>query len=153
MRKSVMTALLVVVMAFWAHYATASEADLKSLSFEDLLALQDRIYAELMTRPEWTEVTVPAGVYEIGVDIPEGMWTITAEEHAWISIFIGKELDETRTYVTDDQYIWVTLTGKKSEYADPTTKDTASINLPNGYYFTCDGPVVFTKYTKPALGF
>lgn len=153
MRKSVIAALLVVVMAFGIHYAVFAETDLSSLSFEELLALQDKVYAELMNRPEWTEVTVPAGVYEIGMDIPEGMWTITAEKHAWVSIFIGQELDPTMTYITDEHYVWLTLTGKESEYANESTTDTASLNLPKGYFISIDGPVILSKHTKPDLEF
>lgn len=153
MRKSVISALLVVGLSVGIHYAAAADVDLHSLSFIELKSLQDQVYAEMLTRPEWTEVSVPAGVYEVGVDIPEGMWTITAEEHAWVSIFVGQEVDDTRSYITSEHYVWETITGKLSEYANETTTDTVSINLPNGYYISIDGPVVFTRYTKPALGF
>lgn len=153
MRKSVMATLLVVCLSFGSHYAKATDIDLSSLSFEQLLSIRDQVNAEMLTRPEWTEVSVPAGVYEVGVDIPEGMWTITAEEHAWISVFVGNEVDETRSYITSEHYVWETLTGKLSEFANETTNDTFTINLPKGYFISIDGPVVFTKYTKPALGF
>ena len=56
----------------------ASASDLKDLSFDELLALQKSVVAEIMSRPEWKEVTVPGGSWTVGVDIPEGAYCISA---------------------------------------------------------------------------
>jgi hypothetical protein len=46
------------------------------MSYDDLLALQNAVTAEIMGRPESKEVEVPAGQYTIGVDIPAGWYSV-----------------------------------------------------------------------------
>lgn len=53
--------------------------DLSSLSFEQLLDLKQKVTAEIVSRPEWKAVTVPAGEWIIGVDIPAGYYSMSAE--------------------------------------------------------------------------
>lgn len=55
-----------------------ADIDVSSMSFDELRALQQRINAELVTRPEWKQVTVPAGTWQIGTDIPAGFYSVTA---------------------------------------------------------------------------
>lgn len=50
--------------------------DLSGLSFDELAALSAQCQAEMMTRDEWQEVTVPQGNYRVGVDIPAGKWLV-----------------------------------------------------------------------------
>lgn len=57
---------------------SASAVDLSGMSFEELLFLRDQLTAEIMSRPEWKEVTVPAGKYMIGEDIPAGSYSVTS---------------------------------------------------------------------------
>lgn len=67
---------LLLCLVFVAGFAAAE--DLSSLSFEDLVALQRAVVAEIMSRPEWKEVTVPGGEWVVGVDIPAGVYCISA---------------------------------------------------------------------------
>lgn len=53
-----------------------STFDLSELSFDELAELSKRCQAEMMTRDEWQEVTVPQGNYRVGVDIPAGKWVV-----------------------------------------------------------------------------
>ena len=65
----------------------ASASDLKDLSFDELLALQKSVVSEIMSRPEWKEVTVPGGSWTVGVDIPAGSYCISAgEKGAYVTI-------------------------------------------------------------------
>ena len=54
--------------------------DLSEYSYDDLVLLRDIINEEIMTRPEWKEVTVPAGNWEVPADIPAGVYSIRATE-------------------------------------------------------------------------
>lgn len=65
-----------------------AEVDLASMSFDDLIALQKQLVAEIMSRPEWKEVTVPTGSWKIGDEIPAGTYSIsTASIMASIQIW------------------------------------------------------------------
>lgn len=55
-----------------------AEVDLSSYSYDQLLELNRQVQFEIMSRPEWKEVTVPMGNYVIGEDIPAGKYTLTA---------------------------------------------------------------------------
>lgn len=56
--------------------AAADSIDLSSMTFDQLVDLQKSISAEIVKRPEWKEVSVPAGNYIIGEDIPAGTYSI-----------------------------------------------------------------------------
>ncbi len=56
--------------------AIAETFDLSSLSFDQLRKLQQIVNQEIVSRPEWKEVTVPAGTWTVGEDIPEGSYSI-----------------------------------------------------------------------------
>ena len=65
------------------------------MSYDELKALQAQISAEIVTRPEWKEVTVPAGDWIVGEDIPEGTYSIRpVNASKYINIFVwGAEKD------------------------------------------------------------
>lgn len=74
-----MKKILSVILTFALLIPAAcfgEEIDLSGYSFAELAALRDRIQMEMMTRDEWQEVTVPAGLWEVGVDIPAGAWLV-----------------------------------------------------------------------------
>ena len=75
MRKFVCFALILCLLP-----VMALADDLSSMSFDDLMALRQQITAEIMSRPEWKEVTVPAGNWEVDKDIPIGFYSITATD-------------------------------------------------------------------------
>ena len=76
-----------------------AEVDLSSYSYDQLLDLNRQVQFEIMSRPEWKEVTVPAGIYVIGQDIPEGAYTLTlAAEDVYGTVFLwGHEKDDYDT--------------------------------------------------------
>lgn len=71
--KKLAAVLLTVVMLFSVAYA---DPDLSELTYDQLIALQQYITAEIMSRPEWKETTVPSGQWVVGVDIPVGTYCI-----------------------------------------------------------------------------
>ena len=156
--KEVLCLLLILALLLPA-FAVAEGVDLSALSFDQLVQLRDQIARELTTRPEWKEVTVPQGVWEVGVDIPEGHWVITAAPGCDTFLKISSLLDETGTRVKitiDSLYIAERLTSKSNRLFDDTkNKDSFDVILKSGWFVLVDdGSVVFTPFTgKPSLGF
>lgn len=81
--KKVLSILAVsVVLALLALPVFAENTlDLKSMTTEELAALQVAVNAELMNRNFATkEVIVPPGTYTIGVDIPAGDYSFRCDD-------------------------------------------------------------------------
>ena len=53
-----------------------ADIDLSGVSYDELIALKDQIYAAIWNSGEWKEAIVPAGVYVVGENIPAGQYTI-----------------------------------------------------------------------------
>lgn len=53
-----------------------AETDLSGMSVDDLVSLKTAIVGELMARDEVKTVTVPAGEYIVGEDIPAGKYSV-----------------------------------------------------------------------------
>lgn len=71
--------LILAIVLFMIPIAAADDGiDLSALSYAQLVDLQQRISAEIVTRPEWKEVTVPSGTWAVGKDIPAGEYSISA---------------------------------------------------------------------------
>ena len=66
--------------------------DVSSLSFSDLIKLQEEINLALWNSDEWQEVTVPAGLYQVGRDIPAGTWVVSKNRN-WARIRIGSKVN------------------------------------------------------------
>ena len=150
---------------FMTVFAIAEDIDLSGFTFEELAALRDRIQLEMMTRDEWQEVTVPQGLWEVGVDIPAGTWTVKCADlgrrdyllrECWIRWGIGKP--ETGTN-------WDYRNRKGDiEIYNPNSEDyrqgqvtSYDIELKEGYFVYIHpqyNKAVFTPYHgKPSLGF
>lgn len=101
---------------------------------------------------------MPQGVYEIGVDIPAGHWTIKAADEAYIGIFYGDTLTESGKSIAFTSNIFETTTVMSPSYwsfnknTDSTQYD---IDMKDGMYLQIEnGMAIFTPFTgKPALGF
>ena len=145
--------LLLVVLLVSCTYAGADDVDLSAMSYEELEALRNRITDEMLTRPEWESILVPAGVYEIGVDIPEGTWTITAEEYSDPYVNIGEGVNDTLTDFAGDCISWAHLTGIYNSHYDSSDTVSVTWKFSIGHYFISDGPTIFTRAIRPSLGF
>lgn len=160
--KKVLSLLLVLALLLPA-FAVAEGVDLSALSFDQLVQLREQIARELTTRPEWKEVTVPQGVWEVGVDIPAGHWTITVANRGYGRVTIapllkdnGLEVDYWKALSQGLFHYQITLTGRQSGIYDPQTSVSSfDIELPDGVYVEVyNASVIFSPYTgKPSLGF
>ena len=89
--------LSALLIAFSLLVSVAAAADLSSLTFEELQALREQCQMEIMTRPEWKEVTVPQGIWTIGEDIPAGTYTISPTKGSSNVLIWGAAVDDYRT--------------------------------------------------------
>lgn len=87
----------IAIVALLLSSAALAEIDLSGMSYDELAALRDQCQAELMTRPEWKQATVPAGDYRVGVDIPAGEYTILPTPEGYSNVIVWKgEPDDYR---------------------------------------------------------
>ena len=140
------------------------EIDLASLSFDELVALNDKINLAIWNSKEWQEVTVPQGDWIVGEDIPAGKWVIKCADVDRSSYLTEKS--EIRWGPLPEEGIIRTLGvsegGKKTIY-NPEHENykkgmvkQAIVELKEGITFRVRdyAPVTFSPYTgKPKLGF
>ena len=127
--------LLIVVIN-----TAAAEIDLSELSFEELLSLQERVNTALWNSSGWNEVSVPSGTYEVGKDIPEGSWIVSAKSDivgfSIHNVYIKGVLDKT---IKDGILIPDMDTGLK-------------VDLYKGQFVKIAGICIFKTYT-PSFSF
>lgn len=68
-------ALILVVLTLVPMVAFA-DVDLSGMSFDELVSLNGKLLKEIVSRPEFKEVTVPTGTYTVGEDIPAGTYSL-----------------------------------------------------------------------------
>lgn len=156
---------LVLLLALLIPACFAEGIDLSALSFEELAALRDRIQLEMMARDEWQEVTVPAGLWEVGVDIPAGTWLVKCADE-WRNNYSMRLCDiswgKGRPY--NEKYGLWSATAKgdveiynpnSSEYEGGTTEFIVTVEDGDFIFISPDhNQAVFMPYTgKQNLGF
>lgn len=78
---------LILILALLPVIALA-DTDLSGYSYAELTDLYKQVQRELMSRPEWKEVTVPQGSWRVGEDIPAGSYTISLSKQSGSSSVI-----------------------------------------------------------------
>jgi len=154
--KKVLSVLVALVLLLPA--IALAEVDLTGMSYDELVALKDQINLAIWNSEEWQEVSVPAGVYTVGEDIPVGKWTISAAEGAYASFDWGDALDESGVGLSwdGDIYEYEVVYSETYSYFDKNTNKTeVTYDLKDGQYFIVeDGVAVFSPYSgKADLGF
>lgn len=157
-----MKKILVMILAvcLLIPIASAEDIDISGLSFDQLVALKERINLALFESDEWQEVTVPQGIWKVGKDIPAGKWRITAVQAADGVTYVqyGSALDEKKAEIPNKylrEYFWVYSKVHRRLSANDVTE--YSITLVDGDYVIISpsyGPAVFTPYTdEPSFTF
>jgi len=140
--------ILCVVFALLAISVLSVSADididLSTLSYSELSELVTQAQREMMTRREFQSVEVPGGVYQVGVEIPAGKWTIAKHEKALlVHVEIGTTLTKDGNGIVENSsFNVISLSG-----ANPT----ATITLPENYYVSLTSTVTFSN--AAGLGF
>lgn len=148
-----------LVLALLPVLSLADLPDLSGLSFDELIQLRQQTLLAIWNSSEWQEVRVPAGVYEIGVEIPEGYWTLTPNSGDSVCYIYCDQLNETRSTFGDDCDVWDTYIVNSARSLNKEWKDNSvlhelSMDLKPGRFLIIPCETVFTPYTgKPDLGF
>ena len=143
-------ALIVVPVAVLADIP-----DISDLTYDELVQLKDKINLAMWNSKEWQEITVPAGVWVIGKDIPAGHWTIKPLPGDYVNVTYFDRLDQFGKSVGAGWLGWGgTLTARGEDditFGEPTQVD---LEMIEGMFFKCSHSVIFTPYAgKPGLGF
>ena len=150
-----------LALCLFPVFCLADLPDISGLTFDELIELKSKINLALWSAEEWQEVTIPAGLYQIGVDIPAGHWTITPCPDIYCSVWYGDVINDSGTGAG---YGWDLFNGyneclstrvkKDGSWKDPETAHSVDLVMKEGWYFSSKAPVIFTPYTgKPDLGF
>lgn len=154
--KRVFVVLLSALLLFPFASSMSDNIDLPQLTFDDLVELRDQLNLAIWNSDEWQEVTVPAGIWVVGKDIPAGCWTIRPYPNTYTSVTYCDRLDEYGQGVATGWRGWVyTLDGRSSE-SKYFTHEYAQIDadLVEGMYLIARGDIIFTPYAgKQDLGF
>ena len=94
---------IIAIMCLIPMFALSDS--ITEMSYDELISMHQQLVKEIMSRPEWKEVTVPAGIWVIGEDIPAGTYSLTSTDEygSSISVYADKTMDD---------YDFVSISGK-----------------------------------------
>lgn len=147
--------VLCLLFAIACSPAAAEAPDLSGLSYDELVQLRDQINLAIWNSQEWQEVIVPPGVWQIGVDIPAGHWTVKPYPGSFVAVAYCDKLDQ---YGKNVGLGWTGWSGTLTAFGedDITANEPREVDLvmAEGMYFINGGRVIFSTYAgKPDLGF
>lgn len=148
--KKVLALVIVIVALFTSSAFT--EIDLSSMTFEELVKLQNEINAALWASDEWQSVKVPAGVYKIGLEIPAGKWVVRPVDGQTGIIKVGVNLRENKMDV-DYPYWSEQITSPTDSYAKYNKIEEVVVTLESGYVIIESCPMIFEPYSAPTFFF
>lgn len=148
MRKVAAIFLAVALMA--SLCGAVAEVDFSGMTFDELMQAQEQLLSALWASDGWDVVTVPAGVYKIGRDIPAGRWllSMTEDNQSYVALNIG-------VAVAADG---VSIDNKSDHACESLTRSDGSTSViwelkADTYLVIENGPVVFSRPTAQSLGF
>ena len=153
MRKLIAIVLILAVLLPAAAFADLP--DISGLSYDELVQLKNMINLAMWNSQEWQEVTVPAGTWKIGEDIPAGHWAISIVGHGLTTVWYCEQVDELGGPVCwGAKYKYKPVASEDFEAFNETYDHIIDFDVVDGWYLCFDKAVVFTPYTgKPDLGF
>ncbi len=149
--------VLIAIMVLSTSTVFATDIDLSGMSYDELIALKDKINLAIWNSKEWQEVKVPQGVWKVGEDIPAGHWTIEACDGDWANIKVGTEIDDMgKSVKRSNRYYYAQVTSETYRSFKPDNDVPAiDVELIDGDYIEIENAsVIFKPYSgKPGLGF
>lgn len=136
MKKAILLLITVIILIFTT--AANAEINISNLSYDELIQLQKDLTMEIMKRPEWKEVLVPAGTWIVGEDIPAGVYSFRIYKDKVVIHLWGAAIDDFKT------------NGglRISEYRD---QDIGKVELFDGNVLEISRPMIIAP--KMSLGF
>lgn len=134
--------LAIVLLLTLCIFASAESIDLSGMSYDELLELRQAVELAIWNSDGWQEVEVPAGIYVIGEDIPEGRWTVKPNGSlSSITVYPNKSDYTDQTY----DYIAMEMIQKDESF-------NLEVNSGNCLEIS-GGALIFTPYVSAGLGF
>ena len=153
--KKLIAIILIVCMTI--PFASAEDVDLTGMSYDQLVALKDRINLAIWNSQEWQEVTVPQGVWIVGSDIPAGTWDVKCGTDGYADVYYGDELrdDGVSVKINERFYHEIVVSPDYRRYEAGKDRDVLTIDIREGDYVVIeDSSVIFMPTAgKPDLGF
>lgn len=124
------------------------------MTLSELVKLSEQITMAMWKTEEWQEVTVPAGLYQVGVEIPAGKWTITATPQTYsATVKIGTQLEDNGLDIN-----WLysesnNLYGIDSWAYNESKMNSWTVTLTDGMYIKMEAAMIFTPYAGPSFTF
>lgn len=159
--KKLLAIVLIIAMLIPAacaemDFSDLITLDLSNLTLEQLILLREKIELTMWGTDDWQAVVVPQGVYQIGVDIPAGKWTIAATEGNFSFIYIGNAVKpDGEVDIKGERSLYQRIDDKAYSGFDEN-KDLPSfdVELADGYYIQIKySSAIFTPYIGKNLGF
>lgn len=150
--KRLITIILILALILPAA-ALADIPDISGLTFEELVQLQSQLNIALWNSEQWQEVEVPAGVWEVGKDIPEGYWTISMRPGKYTQIFYCEKVNDVSLRPDHSMDSHTTVIASPDSWVAESSPTFYSYNMKSGCFFICDDPVIFTPYIGPEFSF
>lgn len=144
-KKIIVVSTITLLLLTLLSVSSAEDIDLTSFSWDELIALSTKINTELISRPEFKQVKVPAGTYKVGQDIPAGKWTITSTDGA-CDVYWGEKLDKYGVSIPFSETI-----GHLDSWG--SEKSVTWDLIENTYIVIKINPVTFKPYIPLNLGF
>ena len=145
------------VLVLLPVFAFADYPDLSEYTYEELLTLHNRIRLALWNLDNWQSVTVTPGVWEIGVDIPAGHWTIKPASGLGPAMIIYASAVKDQGHDVDisaGEYIIDYVCSPSSTFYNGSYKTQTDFILEDGHFLRLDCSMVFTPYSgKPVFDF
>ena len=147
-----MKKLIAFAVAAVLLFSFAMAEDLSAMTMAELIELRDRINAEIMSRAG-DGFTLDVGVWEVGKDLPEGHWSITADKDnvfGWGYVTYCSELDATGKKAGNSWYMDVYYSSqvRNPDVQAAVAATTLDIDMKAGNYVIIEyAPMIFTPYT------
>ncbi|MBR2853929.1 MAG: hypothetical protein IKE81_06390 [Clostridia bacterium] len=141
--------LSICILLLCPAFALA-ELDFSSYCVDDLYSILNSVRAEILSKSQWEEVTVPVGFYVVGEDIPEGHWTIkySPGEYSLIEYFHNTDSSGKRPADTIYDYYYDGIGDPSTELSSVYDLTEIDLVLQKGFHLVVNyGPVIFTPFT------
>ena len=137
---------LVLVGILIMSAAWAEEIDLSGLSLRELEALRNRCLLEMFSREDWQEVSVPQGVYQVGVHIPAGTWTVQCKSGYFTTVEWGEKLESNGQEIdVTKRSDYQTIYNPEHKRTEASDRISYTFTVRSGDYIIIDhAPAVFT---------
>lgn len=143
---------LVLTLLLICSFAIA-EIDLTGMTYNELVELRQKVDKAIFESDGWQEVSVPAGLYKIGEDIPTGKWVVTPADGSTAFVSLGTNIDSNGMELADSFYN-ETITSESDSYAEYNSIREVTLQLQDGAYIEIkNSNVIFTPFKGHNLGF